>query len=168
MPFVISSALILSWPQIYSSYVERKAARLSISNYSDVEFRVSYAMFTIVLFFSVIFLAMIVWSFFPRGWKFGVPLALFFMFMSVYGVKRLMQERVSITQTEIIYTHGKKQTVVQRDAVKWAYAANGLFVIDTGAVPRVVIPMHFERPALILALLKYSAKSETDLRIDLQ
>lgn len=161
LPFIISSVIILSWPHIYASCVERKASTLDVSGYSQVEFRIAGIMYIIFIIGGLMFLGLL---FFEPRLELFTLLPLFFAVLFISGIFRFRREKLVISETSVIYTSGKKQKVVERAAIQSVAPGYAFFTIKTHSGDVITeIHMFFERPALILALLRKPVKKEGDV-----
>jgi hypothetical protein len=66
---------------------------------------------------------------------------------------RLRSTFVVIDATTMDYSSGKKRVVIERNSIKSVYTQSGMIGVDTGTVPRHVIPMIFAGSHQLIARL---------------
>lgn len=67
---------------------------------------------------------------------------------------RLRTTFVVVDAKKVEFVSGKKRLVIDRSAIRSVHTQSGMIVVDTGTVPRNVIPMIFARSHHLLAMLR--------------
>lgn len=70
--------------------------------------------------------------------------------IGIYGFYSIKKTCVIITEDKIEYRSVGSVKSVSRNSIIWAYSQSGNIVIDTGEIPRLVIPTVFKKSSEIL------------------
>jgi hypothetical protein len=168
MAIAVVIGLIFLLPVILSQWMESKAGRETIQDQPTTRerFCVSRLALAAVLFGNVVGgLFVMILMLIPNK---GTGEILFFgglALVSFVGtwitVIFLRSTFVVIDATTMEYISGRKRIVVERSSIKSVHAASGMIVVDTGTVPRHVMPMIFAGSYRLIALLREQPAPKT-------
>jgi len=87
---------------------------------------------------------------------FLLSLGLFFAALGVFEVLRIRKARVILADAHLIYYTGvgTVDKRVELSSIKSVVRANGSVIVDTGTIPRLVIPAYFSRIHYLVDLLR--------------
>ena|SRR2546427_5284834 len=88
------------------------------------------------------------WTFFDFG------LGAVFLVIACGATWQLCSAYVIVDSETVEFKFGRAVKRLRRSDIKKVYTANGCIVLDTGTVPRVVIPMLFSESRQLFSLLK--------------
>ncbi len=90
---------------------------------------------------------------------FLLSLGLFFAALGVFEVLRMFRARIIVADTHLIYYTGvgSADKRIALSSIKSVVRANGSVIIDTGTIPRLVIPAYFSRIHFLVDLLRANA-----------
>jgi len=163
LTYIVVPLVVVTLPILVARHVDRISAQDSYDQDGSLVFKVSGWMFGVLLFMVLLFGVFAVAGFLyaNAGKVFFLLLGAFFILIGFFELRRLSKAQITISEESLVYTKGRKETVVALCLVRNVVAANGLIIIDTGTIPRPVLPMYFHNASKILAVLRQHANRGT-------
>jgi len=158
--YLLVPVFIVVVPILLARYIDRTVIYQNISRSRPLVFTVSGWMFGVLAFVIIIFgcFGIIGFIYASVAKMFFLLLGAFFVLLSVFEIWCLSKAKIVISEEILTYIKVRKETTVELSMIKSIVTANGLIIIDTGTIPRPVLPMYFQRTPEIVAILRQYTK----------
>lgn len=164
LAYIVLPILLVALPILLARHIDRTSTRGPFDEHRPLVFRVSGWMFGVLLLVVLAFGAFMIAAFLyaKEGKVFLVLLGTFFVLLGLFELWRLSKAKVTISEESIVYIKGRKETVVPLASIRSVVVANGLIIIDTGTIPRPVLPLYFRNATQMISVLRQGANSRAE------